>query len=252
MATAKVGHDRGGYGWSTQAAANAVPDMWLTSPDYPSWTKLPSASVMFRTYVLAAGRTMTAAASAATITYAHEVTLRATLQHDGVGLPGKRIVLYRRWITPKASGRWWYLAARTSDRQGTVQASDRPPVTVQYQWRYASTRSEIRRVRVATMVSAHFAAARLAVGAVARLTGSAAPRHPGYLVDLQRPYPANGEVLWRTVARARLSAASTFALAFRVTSTDAGLYRVRAPADPFHAMGVTIVQLWVGAAAHPR
>ena len=252
FATAKVGHDRGGYGWSTQAAANAVPDMWLTSPDYPTWTKLPSAPVMFRTYVLAAGQTLTGAASATAITYVHAVTLRAALQRDGVGLSGKRIVLYRRWVTPKAHGRWWYVAARTSDRQGMVQVSDRPPVTVQYQWRYASSRSEIRLVKVATRVSARFVASRPAAGAVAHLVGSVAPRHPGYLVEMQRPYLVNDEVLWRTVARTRLSATSTFRFAFRVAVADAGWYRVRAPADMFHVTGDTVVQLWVSPATHAR
>lgn len=170
------------------------------------------------------------------VRYGETLRIRGTLRGSGGAPAGDRTVrLLRRY---PGSSRYERVAAATTAADGTFSLPTRPSRRAAYHVTYAGSAHAVG-ARSASRVVAVRQRVRLSVdphvslGQVATFHGAVTPARPGALVRLQRQ-SADGS--WRTVVRGRLTGASRYDLAVRVTGRRTGTWRVVVP--PLRSAGL--------------
>ncbi|HZX04629.1 DUF1906 domain-containing protein [Kribbella sp.] len=201
---------------------------------YRVWTKDATGKVGPGVDVRLVGSKATFGMSAASIMYTGAVTLTAGVSRlDGGKLPGVPLVLYSK---AKTATKWSTVGSYTTDANGIVKVSQKPPVSTYYMWGYnggagvLGTRSATALLQVHPALSAYLTPAAIRLGGSTLLYGYLNPPHAGTTAYLQR----RSGTSWAAVTTGKLTTNGKYAFSIKPTARGTYTYRVVWLADADH------------------
>lgn len=171
---------------------------------------------------------------ARTAPYGTSVSMAVQIRPESYG--ARRLSLYRRY---KGTTRWVKVETKSTDYFGSAVFLFNANRSADFQVRYPGnrdwkpSRTPVARTNVGMIVQLGAVPLEMPVRSRLRVEGRVRPANPGGLVTLQRKTPDG----WVNVARASLTAESTYSLVTSPRESRRAVYRVRAAGDGLRVAG---------------